>query len=156
GWINVTTTTINDTLYIWNNTVSHANYWRKRNDRNNGIRIGGSSGRYFSVKNNLVTNMKGNGIGNSTSFQLMGIALANSGGSASIPIVFDVSENTIHNLIHNTDTSTNHEIYGLIQSSGSAFNTTNIYKNKIYNIQSNANTVLDTGTTSPIVNGIRV
>jgi len=115
GWINVATTTTNDTLYIWNNTISHANYWRKRNDRNNGIRIGGSSGRYFSLRNNLVTNMKSNATGNSSSFQLMGITLANSGGTASLPIAFDVYENTIHNLVHNTDTISTHEIYGLLQ-----------------------------------------
>lgn len=156
GWIFVTSTTNNDSVYIWNNTVSHANYWRKRNDRNNGIRIAGSSGRLISIRNNLITNMKGNGIGNSTSFQLMGIAYANSGGTASIPLVLNIYENTIHNLIHNTDTSSSHEIYGIIQSSGTAFLTSNIYNNKIYNLQSNANTVLDTGTTAPIVNGIRI
>ncbi len=156
GWIFVSSTTTNDSVYIWNNTVSHANYWRKRNDRNNGIRIAGSSGRLISIRNNLITNMKGNGIGNSTSFQLMGIAFANSGGTASIPLVLNIYENTIHNLVHNTDTASSHEIFGIIQSSGSAFLTSNIYNNKIYNLQSNANTALDTGTTAPVVNGIRI
>ncbi|MBN8569311.1 MAG: T9SS type A sorting domain-containing protein [Ignavibacteria bacterium] len=155
GWIDVITASATDSILIWNNTVSYANYWRKRNDRNAGINIAGTSGAYIDVYNNNVNNMKGNGTGNSTSFQNFGIRLANTGANT----VINARNNNINTMLHTCDTVLTgniHEPVGIIFASGVATQTVNIYNNKIYDIQSNANSAVDTGSTAPIVSGIKL
>ncbi len=155
GWIDVITASSSDTIVISNNTISYANYWRKRNDRNCAINIAGTSGSYIDVYNNSINNMKGNGTSNSSSFQLFGIRSANTGANTLI----NVRNNTIHTLFHTGDTAISaniHEPIGINFASGNATQTCNIFNNKIYNIQSNSTGTTDTGSTSPIVSGIKI
>jgi hypothetical protein len=155
GWIDVVTASATDSILIWNNTISYANYWRKRNDRNAGINLAGTSGAYIDVYNNNINNMKGNGTGNSVSFQNFGIRLANTGANN----VINARNNIINTMLHTCDTVLTgniHEPVGIIFSAGLASQTVNIYNNKIYDIQSNANSAIDTGSTAPIVSGIKL
>jgi len=155
GWIDVVTASATDTILIWNNTISYANYWRKRNDRNCGINVTGTLGALIDVYNNNINNMRGNGTGNSASFQNFGIRLANTGANS----VMNVRNNNINTMIHTGDTVLTgniHEPVGIIFASGVASQTVNIFNNKIYNIQSNANASTDTGSTAPIVSAIKL
>lgn len=155
GWIDITTASATDTILVWNNTISYANYWRKRNDRNCGIQVAGTSGALIDVYNNNINNMRGNGTGNSTSFQNFGIRLANTGANS----VLNVRNNNINTMIHTGDTVITgniHEPVGIMFASGIASQTVNIFNNRIYNIQSNANASTDTGSTAPIVSAIKL
>ncbi|MBS1494842.1 MAG: T9SS type A sorting domain-containing protein [Bacteroidetes bacterium] len=155
GWIDIVTASATDTILIWNNTISYANYWRKRNDRNAGINIAGTSGALVDVYNNNINNMRGNGTGNSASFQNFGIRLANTGANN----VINVRNNNINSMFHTGDTVLTgniHEPVGIMFASGVATQTVNIFNNKIYDIQSNANSANDTGSTAPIVSAIKL
>ncbi len=156
GWIDITTASASDTLLIWNNTVSYANYWRKRSDRNCGINISGSSGAYIDVYNNSINNMRGNNTGNGSSAQLFAIRLGNNGANNTI----NVRNNIIHTIIHSCDTAiinTTHEIAGIMLSTANVTNQKlNIYNNKLYNLQSNSTATTDTGSTAPTVSAIRI
>ena len=155
GWIDIVTASATDTILVWNNTISYANYWRKRNDRNAGINVVGTSGAYIDLYNNNINNMKGNGTGNSTSFQNFGIRLANTGANS----VINVRNNNVNTMLHTCDTVITgniHEPVGIMFASGVASQTVNIFNNKIYDIQSNANSAIDTGSTAPIVSGIKL
>lgn len=155
GWFDVVTASATDTILIWNNTVSYANYWRKRNDRNAAINVTGSLGALIDIYNNNINNMLGNGTGNSASFQNFGIRLSNTAANS----VINVRNNNINTMLHTCDTVITgniHEPVGIMFASGNASQTMNIFNNKIYDIQSNANSAIDTGSTAPIVSAIKL
>lgn len=159
GWIQVTTTNntlSSDVINIYNNTISHARYYRGENDRHCGIHINSMVGqnKQVNVYNNNINNLFSNGTVNNNAFAMFGIRIGVVSSNSSINVYGNNITLLTTNKTNNTTTNTGAIVAGIVIVGGVPTTSIKVYNNTISKLNVVSVNPRDTGVNVPVVAGI--